>query len=420
MNAWNKIIVLFFVFLCLLWIEKTHAILISENMSPQKITIDLQKLPKPVVQGSNNWPQIVPPPAKATLHLPPGFKVNIYAKDLDNPRWLALTPTGDVLVAESYSSRIMLLEDNDKDGVVDKISIFADISNGLHLPFGMVFSKDSFYVANTDGVLVFPYKEGQKKLEGRGRKILSLPGSGNHWSRTLALSPDGQVLFVTVGSKTNVDEDPPPRASIVALKIKSNSSEIYARGLRNPVGLAFYPHSSDLYVTVNERDWLGDDLVPDYLTRVEKGEFYGWPYCYLSPEFIDPRWKNRIEGTKAKELIQSTKTPDVLFQSHSAALGLAFPPPDSNLPEHYKNGAFVAFHGSWNRKQATGYKIVFVPFGENHRPKGYYEDFLTGFLLNPYPSKTWGRPCGLLFLPDGSLLLADDGNNIIYRIFYAQ
>ncbi|QSR88981.1 sorbosone dehydrogenase family protein [Methylacidiphilum caldifontis] len=385
---------------------------------PKKIAINLEQLPQAEVNGSNNWPKVVPPPANAVLYLPEGFTVNIFAKELDNPRWLALTPSGDVLVAESYSGRIKLLKDTNKDGQADQITLFGDVSNGLHLPFGMAFNKDTFYVANTDGVLSFPYKVGQKKLEGRGRKLLSLPGGGNHWSRTLALSPDGQSLFITVGSKTNVDEDPPPRASILLYKLNTKSYESYATGLRNPVGLAFHPLTSVLYTTVNERDWLGDELVPDYLTQVEKGDFYGWPYCYLSPQFIDPRWKNKIKGTKAEEFIKSTKKPDVLFESHSAALGLAFAPPDAPLPEHYKNGAFVALHGSWNRKPATGYKIVFVPFGENHKPKGYYEDFMTGFLLNPYPSKTWGRPAGLIFLPDGSLLLADDGNNVIYRISY--
>ncbi|ACD83123.1 PQQ-dependent sugar dehydrogenase [Candidatus Methylacidiphilum infernorum] len=413
----EKIQAVFFLLL-LLWTSPSFCKVYVEKLLPKKIEIELEKLPQAEVKGSDNWPQILPPPTKAVLNLPEGFTVNLFAKGLDNPRWFALTPSGDVLVAESYSGRIKLLKDTDKDGQADEITLFGDVSNGLHLPFGMAFSKDSFYVANTDGVLEFAYKEGQTKLEGRGRKILSLPGGGNHWSRSLAFSPDGQSLFITVGSKTNVDEDPPPRASILHYKLKSKNYELYATGLRNPVGLAFHPITAALYTTVNERDWLGDDLVPDYLTRVEKGDFFGWPYCYFSPQFIDPRWKKKIGGTKAEELIKKTKKPDVFFESHSAALGLAFAPPDAPLPEHYRKGAFVALHGSWNRKQATGYKIVYVPFGEDNKPKGYYEDFMTGFLLNPNPSKTWGRPAGLIFLPDGSLLLADDGNNVIYRISY--
>ncbi|VVM04524.1 hypothetical protein MAMC_00082 [Methylacidimicrobium cyclopophantes] len=390
-----------------------------EAFTPTPISISLSDLPKPFATPSATYnPPIVPPPRRPSLRLPAGFQVSVFARDLEEPRWLALTPDGAVLVAESEAGRIRLFEGLREDGSAERGSVFATPENGLNLPFGMVFSQNRFYVANTDAILAFSYQRGQRRLGGRGERIVSLP-AGGHWSRTLALSPDERWLYVAIGSRGNADVEPAPRASLVRIPLPKGKSEIFASGLRNPVGLAFEPSTGTLYTVVNERDLLGDDLVPDYLTRVRQGEFFGWPYAYLSPHLLDPRLLVHHHVQKPN-LVETTRTPDVLFQSHSAPLGLAFPSGKPQFPERYLHGAFVAFHGSWNRSEPTGYKIVFVPFGEDHRPQGFYEDFLTGFLSEGEHPKTWGRPVGLLFLPDGSLLFSDDANGILYRISYEK
>ncbi|MGB7085453.1 MAG: PQQ-dependent sugar dehydrogenase, partial [Phormidesmis sp.] len=231
----------------------------------------------------------------------------------------------------------------------------------------------------------------------------------------VVVSPTGDQLYVSVGSRSNASEEPLPRASVQVMGLDGSNQQIFASGLRNPVGLDFHPQTQALYTTVNERDGLGDDLVPDYFTRIQAGEFFGWPYAYLSPENLDPR--QLVDGVStAPEKASETRSPDVLFQSHSAALGLQFYD-GSTFPERYQNGAFAAFRGSWNRSAGTGYKLVFIPFDEG-RPLGGYEDFLTGFLTDPSGPTTWGRPVGLLVLPDGSLLFTDEGNDRIYRIQY--
>lgn len=387
-------------------------------LSPQPIRITPANLPQPyATQSASKSPNVVPIPRNPTLRVPKGFTVNVYASALDAPRWLALTPSGDVLVTETRQNRIRLLRDTNGDGVADVRQIFASAENGLNIPFGMTFAEGSFFLGNTDAVLRFPYKTGQQQLTGQGEKIADLPGGGynQHWTRNVVVSPDGQKLYVSVGSETNVDEEPLPRASVQVMNLDGSNQQTFADGLRNPIGLDFHPTTNELYTTVNERDGIGDDLVPDYLTRIQQGEFYGWPYAYLTPNNIDPR--QTVNGkSKRPELVAKTKTPDVLFQAHSAALGLQFYD-GKTFPEKYRNGAFVAFRGSWNRDRGTGYKIVFVPFS-NARPQGYYEDFLTGFLLDPAVPTTWGRPVGLLALPDGSLLFTEEGNNRIYRIQY--
>jgi glucose/arabinose dehydrogenase len=353
------------------------------------------------------------------LRVPAGFRVTVYAKSLDRPRWLALTPTGDVLVTETRQNRIRLLRDTNRDGVADTQTVFAGPENGLNLPFGMAFAGGFFFLGNSDAVLRFPYQPGQLRLSGRGEKIADLPGGGynQHWTRNLLVAPNGQQLYVSIGSRSNVDEEPLPRASVQVMNLDGSNQRTFASGLRNPVGMDIHPQTGELYTTVNERDGLGDDLVPDFLTRLRLGEFYGWPYTYLHPNLLDPRqtWPNG--QSRNPSLARRTRTPDVLFQSHSAALGLQFYRGD-RFPQHYRNGAFVAFRGSWNRSEGTGYKVVFVPFSPAGRPLGYYEDFLTGFLLDPQVPTTWGRPVGLLMLPDGSLLLTEEMNQRIYRIHY--
>ncbi|WP_155996561.1 sorbosone dehydrogenase family protein [Verrucomicrobium sp. 3C] len=391
----------------------------TEPFTPTPIAIKLADLPKPFATPSVTCqPPVVPPPGQPSLRLPVGFQVSVFARDLEEPRWLALTPEGGVLVAESSANRIRLFVGLREDGSAERGSVFAASANGLNLPFGMVFSEGRFFVANTDAILAFSYQRGQRRLGGKGERIASLPGRG-HWSRSLALSPDARWLYVAIGSRGNADEEPAPRGSIVRIPLPKGKAESFASGLRNPVGLAFEPKTGILYAVVNERDELGDDLVPDYFTHVRQGAFYGWPYAYLSPHLFDPRLLVHHHVQKPN-LVDTTRTPDVLFQSHSAPLGLAFPSGKPQFPERYLHGAFVAFHGSWNRSEPTGYKIVFVPFGDDHRPQGFYEDFLAGFLSEGEHPKTWGRPVGLLFLPDGSLLFSDDANGMIYRVTYEK
>ncbi|MDZ8110505.1 MAG: sorbosone dehydrogenase family protein [Nostoc sp. DedQUE12a] len=391
----------------------------TEAFSPKPIRINLKNLPAPfATESASKRPEVVPIPENPVLRVPPGFTVNVFAEDLNAPRWLALTPSGDVLVTETGQNRIRLLRDSNGDGVADVQETFATRENGLNRPFGMAFAGDSFFLGNTDAVLRFPYTEGENKITGNGQKIADLPAEGynNHWTRNVVVSPDGNKLYVSIGSGTNVDEEPLPRASVQVMNLDGSQQQTFASGLRNPVGLDFHPVTKELYTTVNERDGIGDDLVPDYLTRIRQGEFYGWPYTYLTPNNLDPRQKNN-DRSKRPDLAALTKTPDVLFQAHSAALGLQFYD-GKTFPQKYRNGAFSAFRGSWNRDRGTGYKVVFVPFDAKGQPQGYYEDFLTGFLLNPSVPSTWGRPVGLLVLPDGSLLVTEEANNRIYRIQY--
>jgi glucose/arabinose dehydrogenase len=390
-----------------------------DQLMPERIQIALEDLPAPYAsESASQSPRVIAQPKDAFLQVPQGFTVNVFAEGLEKPRWLALTPDGDVLVTETRESKIQRLIDADKDGIAEGKETFATAQNGLNIPFGMAFTNDSFFLGNTDEVLKFPYAVGQKELVGGGDRITTLPGGGynQHWTRNVVVSPQGDQLFVSIGSQSNADEEPSPRASVQSLGLDGRNLKTFASGLRNPVGLDFHPITGELYATVNERDGLGDDLVPDYFTRLQSDEFFGWPYAYLSPQNLDPR--QLINGvSKRPDLVSQTKTPDVLFQAHSAALGLQFYDGDT-FPERYRNGAFVAFRGSWNRSAGTGYKIVFIPFDESNRPAGGYEDFLTGFLTDPSGPTTWGRPVGLLVLPDGSLLLTDEANNRIYRVQY--
>lgn len=389
----------------------------TQPLSPAPIRITVADLPKPFAsESASKSPDVVPIPDNPTLRVPAGFTVNVYAENLDRPRWLALTPSGDVLVTETRQNQIRLLRDTNGDGVADVNKIFASSENGLNIPFGMAFAEDSFFLGNTDAVMRFPYTKGQQQITGNGEKIADLPGGGynQHWTRNVVAAPNGDKLYVSVGSQSNVDEEPLPRASVQVMNLDGSNQQTFASGLRNPVGLDFHPTTNELYTAVNERDNIGDDLVPDYFTRLRQGEFYGWPYTYLTPNNLDPR-QTQNGKSKRPDLAARTKTPNVLFQAHSAALGLQFYD-GKTFPEKYRNGAFVAFRGSWNRDRATGYKVVFVPF--NSGTQGYYEDFLTGFLLDPAQATTWGRPVGLLVLPDGSLLVTEEANNRIYRIQY--
>lgn len=382
------------------------------NSSPAHFEIKPDSLPPPnATRSAVNPPRVVPMPEGATLALPPGFEVAVYAEgNLEEPRWLALAPNGDVFVAESRAGRITILRDANKDGTIDERLVFA---TGLTQPFGMAFWRDYFYVANTDSVVRFKYKPGQAKAEGNPEKITDLPGKGyrQHWTRNIIFSPDGSKMYVSVGSESNVNVEPDPRrAAISEYNPDGTGHRIFAAGLRNPVGMAFYPGTRQLWTTVNERDGLGDDLVPDYATAVKDGGFYGWPYSYIGQN-KDPR---RTEGRE--DLISRAIVPDVLIQAHSAALGIVFY--DGKMfPREYQGNAFVALRGSWNRSKRTGYKIIQIRFN-NGKPAGGYDDFIKGWSPDENSNEIYGRPVGLLVLKDGSMLITDDGANKIWRVTY--
>lgn len=373
-------------------------------------------LPSPFAEESKNkiskvigWEDNEAPTA------PAGFTVTRYATDLKHPRWAYVGPNGDVFVAESdtrgSANQITLLRDSDNNGVPEKQMIFAE---GLNSNFGMLILNGYFYIANTDGVYRWPYQDGQEKLEGNGEKILDLPAGGynNHWTRNLLANQEGSKIYVSVGSASNVGEYgldvEKRRAAILEINPDGSGEIIYATGLRNPVGMDWNPVTNELWTAVNERDKLGDNLVPDYITSVKKDGFYGWPFSYFG-QIKDPRWSEDPHG----DLVAVAIVPDVPLGNHTASLGLAFYT-DDKFPAKYHNGAFVGQHGSWNRSEFSGYKVVFVPF-ENGKP-GQPEDFLTGFLKDGDGSKVLGRPVGVTLLPDGSLLVLDDDSNIIWRV----
>ncbi|HEX5706349.1 MAG TPA: sorbosone dehydrogenase family protein [Pyrinomonadaceae bacterium] len=381
---------------------------------PTRYEIRPEDLPPPREEESaTNPPRVVARPTGAPFQVPPGFRVELYSGEgFENPRWMAEAPNGDVFVADSQANRIQVLRDTNGDMRPDARVVFAE---NLNQPFGMAFRENHLYVANTDSVVRFAYKPGQTRAEGPPEKLADLPGKGynQHWTRNVVFSPDGRKMYVTVGSETNVSVEPEPmRAAITEFNPDGTGKRIFASGLRNPVGLAFHPTTGVMWTTVNERDRLGDDLVPDYLTSVRDGGFYGWPYSYIGKN-VDPRRRGERPDLVAKSIV-----PDLLIQSHSAALGLVFYAGEM-FPAEYRGDAFVALRGSWNRTRRTGYKIIRVPFREG-RPAGHYEDFLTGFLPDDASRTVWGRPVGLLVLRDGSLLLSEDGNNTIWRITYQR
>lgn len=282
------------------------------------------------------------------------------------------------------------------------------------MPFGMLILDNYFYIANTDGLFRFPYSAGDLKLRGNGTKILELPAGGynNHWTRNLLANADGSKIYVSVGSASNNAEHgmevEKRRANILEINPDGTGEQIYASGLRNPVGMDWNPANNELWTAVNERDDLGDELVPDYITSVKRGGFYGWPYSYYG-QIADPRMKGQ-----GKELVAKAIIPDVSVGAHTASLGFAFYNQDA-FPAKYRNGAFVGQHGSWNRSKLSGYKVLFVPF-KNGKPSGKPEDFLTGFIANEEKAEVYGRPVAVTVMKDGSLLVNDDSGNTIWRV----
>ncbi len=379
---------------------------------PEQYNIKVTDLPAPfATQSASRSSRIIAPPKDAAFYAPKGFRVNLFAEgDFQTPRWLVTAPNGDVFLTDSGANKVIILRDKNKDGRAEERFTFA---SNLNQPFGLTFANGYLYVANTDSVVRFKYQDGQTQAAGQPEKIIELPGKGynQHWTRDVLAAPDGKSLFVTVGSQGNVDvESDPRRAAISIYDLEGKNHRIYASGLRNPVGIAINPANKELWTSVNERDGLGDDLVPDYVTSVKENAFYGFPFSYLGQN-IDPRRKG-----ESPELVKKAIVPDVLLQSHSAALGLAFYE-GKMFPEEYRGDAFVALHGSWNREKLTGYKIIRVRFKDG-KPVGGYEDFVTGWLPNENSREAWGRPVGLTVASDGSLLIADDGGDRIWRVSY--
>jgi glucose/arabinose dehydrogenase len=356
-------------------------------------------------------------PSNPNLFIPAGFSIKLIASNFTGPRYLLYTPSGDILVSEPRANRISCLTDMDNDGYPDQRTVFADASNGLNRAYSMAFVGEYFYIASFGDVRRYKWTPHSRQISSMGEVVMTYPATG-HQTRTIVVPTTNDKIFVSIGSLSNVGEEDLPKSSVQQANLDGTNQTTFASGLRNPVGLAFHPITNELYTACQERDELGDDLVPDFFTRIQQDEFYGFPYAYLSSDLVEPR-RTLPNGTSERpDLAAKTRTPDLLFQAHSAVLGMQFYT-GTQFPERYKNGAFAAFHGSWNRDAGTGYKIVFVPFNsDTNRPMGYYEDFVTGFLTNPQGPDTFGTPVGLLVLKDGSLLITDDGNGMIYHVQY--
>lgn len=379
-------------------------------------------LPAPYATKSvNNNSRTIGWPEDRTPVAPAGFKVTKFADSLDNPRWVYVGDNGDVFVAESATrksksgDRITLFRDANKDGVFESRHVFAE---KLKQPLGMLILNNSFYVANTDGLYQFNYTPGMTKLEGEGRKIVELPAGGynNHWTRNIITNKNKDKIYISVGSGSNVAEHgiehETRRAAILEVNTDGSGERIYASGLRNPVGMDWAPGTETLWTAVNERDGLGDDLVPDYITSVKPGAFYGWPYSYFGQN-EDPRRKGERPDLVAKAI-----KPDLPVGAHTASLGITFYTKDA-FPAKYRGGAFVGQHGSWNRSTLAGYKVLYVPFA-NGKPSGPPEDFLTGFIADESKSQVYGRPVCVATLADGSLLVTDDTGNTVWRVAYQK
>jgi glucose/arabinose dehydrogenase len=388
----------------------------------RKITVDDLPAPSSSI-FTIKPPSVIAAPAGAQLSVPAGFRVNMYASGFRDPRFLLTAPNGDVFVSESRANQIKVVRDTNGDGRPDLTELFAE--RGLNKPFGLAFYPPGpdpkfLYVANTDGVLRLPYRNGDLKARTPAEKLnAQISGGagflrgGGHWTRDIVFSPDGKKMYVSIGSRSNDSDDASEadRARISEFNPDGTGRNVYAWGIRNAVGIAFRPGSNELWMSTNERDELGDDLVPDYISRVQPGGFYGWPWFYLG-NHADPRHKG-----KRRDLENRIIVPDVLVQSHSATLNLCFYTGDQ-FPAEYKGDIFAAFHGSWNRTRRTGYKIVRVPFDHSTgKVRGEYEDFVTGFVTTE--GNVWGRPVGITIAKDGSLLFSEDGNGTIWRVSLA-
>ena len=413
-------------------INTTNAAPVGYGVNPVLPEPDKQLLPTVNVADAVGWPTgKTPQPAI-------GLKVQAFAQGLKHPRWLYTLPNGDILVAETdappkpddndgvkgffthlfmqkagsdtgSANRITLLRDENDDGIVD---VRATFLQNLNSPFGMALIGNQFYVANTDAIVRFPYQPGDTSIHASGVKVADLPAGtiNHHWTKNIIASPDGKKLYVTVGSNSNVAENgmdnETNRAAILSVDIASGQAALFASGLRNPNGLAWQPDTGALWTVVNERDELGNDLVPDYLTSVKAGAFYGWPYSYFG-QHID----QRVQPPNPA-LVATAIAPDYALGAHTASLGLTFYT-GSLFPAQYQHGAFIGQHGSWNREPRSGYKVVFVPFNKG-QPQGLPQDILTGFVSEA--GEAYGRPVGVVTDKSGALLVADDVGNTIWRV----
>lgn len=382
----------------------------------RKITV--ADLPTPFsTESAGNPPKVVSRPANMWPKAPAGFEVQLYASDdMKEPRELRTAPNGDLFLADSSANQIDIFRGVTKDGKPEQRSIFA---TGLKRPFGIAFYPSGanpqwVYIGNTNSVVRFPYRNGDLKATGPAEVIVpALPPGGGHWTRDLAFSQDGTKLFVAVGSGSNIN-DPDThstefhRANILEFTPDGKFVKVYAYGIRNPVGIAVNPTTGQLWCSVNERDALGDNLVPDYITSVKEGGFYGWPYYYMG-DHPDPRLNGAHPELKDKVIV-----PDVLLQPHNASLEMTFYH-GNQFPREYKGDIFAAEHGSWNKAVRAGYEVVRVPLNDGHAG-GVYEDFLTGFVTPD--GNAWGRPVGVAVAPDGSLMVSDDGSKSIWRVVY--
>lgn len=388
--------------------------LATDVITATNVLVSAGGLPAPDTTASSvNYPQVLASrPANARFQVPQGFAINLFAPAIPNARWLAIAPNGDVFLAQTDLNQISILRDTNSDGVADQTFVW-DVGGMLDKPHGLVFNGNYLYVGATEAIVRYDYTAGQTKAGGSPTKLVGLPGGGQHVTRNILIKDN--KLYAAIGSSVNVGiEGDPRRTTIQQFNLDGSGRVAYATGLRNPVGLDVNPITNELWTTVIERDGLGDELVPDYLTAVKPGGFYGYPYAYLSPTNLDPRIKTTSPLTAA------TITPSVLFKGHETAISVLFYR-GTTFPEAYRHDAYVALHGSWNRSKGAGYKVVRVRLDAQGVPMGGYENFITGWHLNPDQGGTpqvFGRPISLVQMPDGSMLISDDARGAIWRIRY--
>jgi len=365
-------------------------------------------LPAPYATPSvRNQSKVVAAPSGAQLKVPAGFKVEEYMTGFQQPRFMTLGPNKELIVVDSAAGVVYVvpnpLQSKDKK----------ELLKGLNRPFGVAFWKDYIYVGENTSVKRYKY-DAKAMTAGAGEEVVNLKdATGGHWTRNITFDRKGEKLYVNVGSGSNVNAgEPAIRAAVNRYNPDGSGHEVFVSGTRNPVGLDWYPGTDNLWITVEERDELGDDLVPDYFTHIEQGRFYGWPYAYIG-NHEDPRRKG-----ENPEMVAKATAPDVLLPAHASALDFEFYT-GKQFPKEYQGGAFIAFHGSWNRSKRHGYEIAFVPF-KNGKPSGPWQDFMTGWMISPDVADVWGRPVGVLQMPDGSLLVSDDGGKKVWRISYSK